>query len=543
MQAISTHAGKRTLPAALLVLICGLLVFQNKAEAQVTYAAVHGTVTDVSGAIIPNASVSIVNTSTGITTKAKTDGSGYYIVPQLQIGGPYTVDIEAPGFENFESTGLILNLNDNRDVDAKLQVGVAAETVHVQAAAVQVETADTQLKQVVTAKQIEDAPLLGRDAVALQKLEPGNMDSSDRFGTYSANGSQTTDNSFLINGIDNNDFALQTEGIVVNPDALEEENIVSSTLNPEFSRNGGAIVNQTIKSGTNSFHGSGFELYRDTFLNNGSYFSPSRPPFHQNFYGGTFGGPLIKNKFFFFLAYQGQRAAVGQTSSTNVLSPAARSGDFTNDFNVVTGSNSAGLSSNPLPFPIQGCAPNATTWATCFPSGTVKILPGAWNPLAAKLFNQYVPASNFQATSASGTSYFYNFNTSDTRAQDQGIIRLDYHLSDRDSFWASTLFQSSPTADTLPFGGSTLPGFAMRNAEHYKLFSASYTHTFNSTTLNETARGVLPLELSHRQSDADRLSQLLRLRHQSPAFRVIAAVHVYRRIFQSGFQLRGAAAA
>lgn len=476
---------------AIIFLLAGI-GFQNKAVAQVTYATVHGTVTDTSGAIIPNASVVALNTSTGIKTTVTTDGRGYYTLPQLQIGGPYTISIDAQGFQHYEEAGLTLHLNDNREVNAQLQIGGAAQTIQVQAAAVQVETADTQLKQVVSSQQIEQLPLLGRDASQLQKLQPGTVEASDRFGTYSANGSQTSNNSYLLNGADDNDYSLQSEGLIINPDALAEENIVASTLNPEFSRNGGAIINQTIKNGTNSFHGSAFWFYRDTFLNNGNYFSlpGQRPPFHQNLYGATLGGPVIKNRLFFFLAYQGFRNSTGTTTQTPVLSPAALSGDFTNDFNSKTGAlNSAGLSTNPIPFAIPGCVAGATTWATCFPDGTVSIATSAFNPLAVKLMNQYVPSSNVQQ----GSSYLYNFNTSDTGAADQGVIRADYHISDKDSIWGSSIFQSSPTTFTLPFGGSTLPGFEMTNSEHFKIFSASYTHTFATSALNELHAGYYRL--------------------------------------------------
>jgi hypothetical protein len=190
------------------------------AVAQNIYAAVHGTVTDTTGAAIPGAAVSIKNTSTGITTTATTDSHGYYTFPQLQIGGPYTVTISANSFQKSSSTGLTLNLNDNREINAKLQIGSAVQTVEVQAAAVQVETSDTQLKQVFTAQQMEEAPLLGRDVTGLQKLAPGNVESSDRFGNFSSNGSQTQSNAYLVNGADITDSSLQSEGLSVNPDAL-----------------------------------------------------------------------------------------------------------------------------------------------------------------------------------------------------------------------------------------------------------------------------------------------------------------------------------
>jgi hypothetical protein len=257
------------------------------AHAQVTTAAIHGLVTDSTGAVVANAKVTATNTATGISTVATTNQSGFYTFTALQIG-PYTVDIQATGFERFQTSGINLTANADREVSGKMKAGGASETVTVDASAMQVETVNTQLEQTIPDTEIENIPMLGRDAASLQKLAPGVVESSDRFGGFSTNGSQTTSNSYLLDGIDNNDGPLQDEGLVINPDALAEENIISSTLNPEFARNGGAIVNQVIKSGTNKIHGSGFEYYRDTFMNNGNYFTlpgEGHPPFIRIFTG------------------------------------------------------------------------------------------------------------------------------------------------------------------------------------------------------------------------------------------------------------------
>lgn len=303
----------------LLLILAVFLSLSGTARAQVTTAAIHGTITDASGAVVPNATVTALNNATGIATTATSDASGYFTFTALQVGGPYTITIEAAGFQKYQSTGTMLTVNANLELDGKMSVGAALQTVTVSASSVQVETSNTQLEQLVPQSAIEDLPMLGRDAASLEKLTPGVVESSDRFGSYSANGSQTTSNSYLVDGIDNNDGPLQDEGLTINPDALAEENIITSTLNPEFSRNSGAVVNQVVKSGTNSIHGSGFEYYRDTFMNNGDYFSQVRPPFHQNLYGGTLGAPIIKNRLFGFVAYQGFRNAVGQTQQTNVF--------------------------------------------------------------------------------------------------------------------------------------------------------------------------------------------------------------------------------
>lgn len=482
-------------PALVLALL--VAVTAPRLSAQSTYGAIHGTVTDASGAVIPGAAVTVVDTSTGITHKTVTDGSGYYIFPQLHIGGPYTVTVAKPGFRSHKAVGIELYVNSNRQINATLQTGAVAQTVQVNANTIQVETSNTQLQTTLTSHQIAKMPLLGRDADILQKLTPGTVESSDRFGNYSSNGSQTQQNSYLLDGADINDGPLQTQGLSINPDALAEITFVTSTQNPQYSRNSGAIANEILKSGTNQFHGDGFEFYRDTFLNNGNYFSPIRPVFHQNLYGGTLGGPVVKNKLFFFLAYQGFRNRTAYTTLTPVptatqLGTASGIANLTQDFNDASGGlNSAGLTSNPLPFAITtpgGTCPKGMAWDQCFPAGTpVEVMTSSFNPIASKLL-KYVPTPNYG--SGVGNTY-YNFNRLDTGAQDQGIIRLDYHLSQKDSLWASSVFQSSPSTHQLPFynTGATLPGWGERDAEHFKIFNADWTHTFSANMLNDLRFG------------------------------------------------------
>lgn len=471
-----------------------------RASAQNVYAAIHGTVSDPSGAVVPNTRVTTLNLSTGISSVQTTDSKGYYVFPQLAIGGPYKVTIEAPGFKTQAVTGFRLQSNENREVNATLQPGAVSETVQVSATAVQVDTSDTQMKATVGSQQIEQMPLLGRDASMLQKLTPGSVESSDRFGNFSANGNQTQENSYLLDGADINDGPLQTQGIIVNPDALAEVAVLTSTQNPEYSRNSGAFVNEQLKSGTNQFHGDGFEFYRDTFLNNGNYFSTTRPPFHQNLFGGTLGGPVLKNKLFFFVAYQGFRNRTGTTQLTpvptdatlgrNATGIANLSGDTNIANETSSGSTNAqvGLSSNPLPFAITtttGTCAKGTPWNQCFPTGSVMLPTSTFNPIAAHLIAKYLPSPNY----AQGGVTDYNFNALNSAKADQGVIRVDAHVTSRDLLWASSIFQSNPNFNTLPFTGATVPGFAQNNARHIKIFNASWTHTFNATTLNELRAG------------------------------------------------------
>ena len=177
---------------------------------------------------------------------------------------------------------------------------VVSDTVTVEANAAQVEGTSMQLGNTVTGNQIVDIPLNGRNWTQLQQLEPGVAASSDRFGTYSTNGSETQQNAFLINGTDSNDSSLNNPLVIPSPDAIGEFNMVTSTINPEYGRNSGAVINAAIKNGTNQFHGDAFEFYRDTFLDAKSWFESKASPFHQNEYGGTIGGPIVKDRAFFF---------------------------------------------------------------------------------------------------------------------------------------------------------------------------------------------------------------------------------------------------
>jgi hypothetical protein len=501
--------------ALTLLVIVGSLAFVKApvAMAQVTTAAIHGTVTDPSGAVVPDAKIRALNTATGITTETTSNKSGFFVFPALQIGGPYTLTIEVSGFRKVEKTGIMLTVNADLEESAALRVGTEAQTVTVSSSAVQVETSNTQLEQEVPASQLENLPMLGSDAAAMERLAPGVVESSDRFGSYSVNGNQTQSNAFVLEGIDNNDGPLQDEGFVINPDALAEENIVSSTINPEFGRNSGSVINEVVKPGTNQIHGSGFEYYRDTFMNLPGYFAlpGERVPYHQNVYGGTLGAPVIKNRLFGFVAYQGGRARTGAIVQTAVFqngilpSGSNPGGNFSNEQNVANGDTNmnAGLTDSDIPFDITTgtgakigsgvtCGPGTDylAWTDCFPVGTaVDINPTSFNPVALKLAQKYVPAGN----AGTALAPLYNFPTANTGAQDQGVLRADFHISDKDSIFGTGIFQSSPSTRTLPFGGADLPGFGMINAEHFKLFAAQETHTFNSNTLNVLRAGYYRL--------------------------------------------------
>ncbi len=446
--------------------------------AQETVAHIRGMVADPSGAGVPGAEVKATNLQTKVsaTVPSKDDGTFEFLsLPP----GTYDVTVTKTGFRTFTAHNISLTLNQVYNLPIALEVGQVTESVQVEANPTQVETSTTQLGTVIDGKQIVDLPLLGRNWTQLQQLVPGVVGGSDRFGSmgnYSTNGSESQQNSFLINGADSMDLALNAPLIIPSPDAIDQFNLIESTINPEYGRNSGGILNAIIKSGTNQVHGSAFEFYRDTFMNARNFFQTTAPVFHQNQYGGTVGGPIIKDKTFFFLSYQGTR------------NRAPDANEISNTATVFTQSQRDGLfpdiasSANVSPIALMGS--NGATYAagtkysTLFPNG--QIPTADFNPLAAQLMTKYIPLPNF------GTNQF-SFNPIESSDLEQGIARIDHTFGNKDSMWASLFFENDNVLHSLSFEpqGISLPGFGESDNDRQKQFIAQETHTFNPTTLNE----------------------------------------------------------
>ena len=304
-------------------------------QAQEVVAHIRGTVTDPSGAGIPGAEIKATNTQTRVSTTVPSKDDGTFEFLSLPPG-IYDVTVTKSGFRTSTAHAITLALNQVFNLPIALEVGQVSESVQVEANAQQVETTTTQLGTIIDSKQIVDLPLLGRNWTQLEQLVPGTVGASDRFnaGNYATNGSESQQNSFLINGADAMDYRLNAPLVIPSPDAIDQFNLIESTINPEYGRNSGGILNAIIKSGTNQFHGSAFEFYRDSFLNARNFFQVSEPIFHQNQYGGTVGGPIWRDHTFFFLSYQGTRNRSpdpnAESNTTTVFTQDQRNGFFPN---------------------------------------------------------------------------------------------------------------------------------------------------------------------------------------------------------------------
>jgi len=349
-----------------LFLLVLVFAFASAARAEVG-GKVTGVVKDQTGSVIAGAAVVVTNTQTGVKLTTITDQEGVFTFPVLSVG-QYQIDVTLDGFKSYRKTGLVIDINSALVVDVTLQVKEQDQSIMVTEDAAQVETTDTQLGQVLGSKKVTEIPLNGRtytDLFALQVgVTPittsgvGNSTSGGGFGTvpvagatntgqFSINGQREDANGFSLNGASVQEGIGQQAGIIPNLDAIAEFRILTSNSDAQYGNYRGGLIDVVTKSGGNAFHGSLFEFLRNTNLDAKSYFSKERSIFQQNQYGGTLGGPIKRNKLFFFGDYQGQHTKQGQdTGQVAVPSLANRSGDFSD---LITPANP-----NPLPGIVNG---------------------------------------------------------------------------------------------------------------------------------------------------------------------------------------------
>lgn len=489
-----------------LGLIFSLLVVPS-AKADNLYASIRGRVLDQAGAVVPDAKITATNISTGLKYNDVSDRDGNYNFLQVPIGD-YKVSAEKQGFRTFVANGIHVDLNQVYQMEVHLEVGVMSQEVMVQANQLQIETTQTQLGVTVEGSAIVMMPLITRDWTRLMAMEPGVVSESDGRNQLATNGSQSQQNSFLMDGVDTNDLPLNTPLVVPSPDAIAEFRMVSGSINPEYGRNSGAILNAVTKSGSNSIHGDAFEFYRDPFLNTKGFFQKVPQVFHQNLFGGTIGGPVFKNHTFFFFSYQGTRNRQPETSNgggnttvfdASVFDPTnPTAGAIFGPSATHPQGNSIALSSHLSPIQLTGSDgivyPAGTPYSTIFgcaggttPGCTVGFVRSVdINSIAAKLL-QFVPKAN--TNNGAGALRQYEFTPTITGVTDQYTGRIDHTFNTKDSIWGTFFLQKFPSSETLPFTGATLPGFGDSSQRHYKEFSVSWTHVFNSNILNEIRAG------------------------------------------------------
>ena len=496
------------IPAFCLAIIGLIALLPASASAQGTAGRILGRVADPTGAVLAEVKVTLTNQATGVAHDTKTNASGDYSFVEV-VPGVYEVDFELTGFKKSVQKGITVDVNQVVTLNKALDIGATQEVVEVTSEAQQVDTTSTQLGAVINDRSVNELPLNTRDTYQFLQLQPGVQSQlgssgslffgSDDPGAVSVNGGRTRSNNFSVNGGDANDQFVNLPTVQPTPDSVAEFRVITNTFDAEYGRNSGSVVNVITKSGTNQFHGNVYEYFRNTVLNAQGYFNTVKPQLNQNQFGGTFGGPVKKDRTFFFVSYESRRIRQGQPGPVlNVLTPAERGGDFsalapdgqqfsgsisntdTFLYNALNQRSAGGVTCQSAIQSLHGTIPKpGASWASIFPTG---VIPAACqDPVAANFIQKYVPTANVGATQNQAVPV-------GTDNEDQFTVRFDHKITDRQSFSAYYYFndvrQLQPY-DTFGQAGATVPGFGNLNDLRSQQWNLSHTWTITNALVNE----------------------------------------------------------
>lgn len=482
---------------SLSVIALAVVMAAPHAGAQSTGGRIRGTVSDSSGASIAGVNVQLINEATHATREMQSGANGEYLFIEVPVGS-YEIDANQQGFKKYTRKGIVLNLNEAVSVDIALQVGGATEVVEVTGVPPVVDTTSTQLGAVVDARSSTQLPLNERDVYQLLQLQPGVQSQignnlfygSDKPGVVTVNGGRGRSNNYSVNGGDGNDLFANLPAVQPSPDSIEEFRVISNSFDAEYGRNSGAVVNVVTKSGTNNVHGSVYEFFRNDVLNaHGFSFLPTaKPPFKQNQFGGTLGGPVKKDKIFLFGSYEGRRIVRGIVSQPVPVPTAAdKAGDFS-----AGGAFSGTLTDNTVANILQnrpgcaagiatagGAAPVAgTAYSAIFPNN--KIPTGCFDPVAVSML-QYLPGSGSSSALAQDV-------VKSTDRGDQFSLHYDQTLNQNQKLSIYYYYNNDNTLDPFAIfqlAGASLGNFGGRIISHVHQINASHTWTIGSTAVNE----------------------------------------------------------
>jgi hypothetical protein len=510
----------------LTVAIC--LAFPTLLPAQGTSGRILGRVADPSGAILPGTKVTLVNEATSVSRDTKTNDSGDYDFIEVPVG-TYRVEFDLTGFKKNVRRGVALDINQVITLNLTMQVGAAQEVVDVTSEAPLVETTSTQLGAVMGDRAVSQLPLNSRDTYQLLQLQPGVMSTvgssnsivygSSNAGAVSVNGGRGRSNNFSVNGGDANDQFVNLPTVQPSPDSIQEFRVLTNTFDAEYGRNSGSIVNVVTKSGTNQFHGNMYEFFRNKVLNANAYcFSADgcpKPQFNQNQFGGTFGGPIKKDRTFFFASYEGRRIRQGIQSPAVTVPTAAERPSANQAFADFSGGQPAGTS------PFLGtlvssfslaqhpnCASDIATltqnqaalgdnvaYGATYDSSGQRLTTGIFTDVANNRDN-IIPLSCMDPTAVDLLQFVptpTNGNTLVTvpvqpERGDQFTVKIDHRINDKQNLSIYYYFDDhhlvSPFAQ-FQAAGANVPGFASATSERFQQWNISHTWTINNSTVNE----------------------------------------------------------
>ena len=475
------------------------VTFATSGLAQSTGGRIIGRVTDPSGAVVPDATVTLTNDATQVNNRTQSSKSGDYSFPTVAVG-TYTIEFEAAGFKKLTRKQVALDLNQTLTVNGTLELGSNTETVEVTSEAPLIDTSSTQLGATVDSLMATQLPLNTRDTYQLLQLQPGVMSNvggsnsiaygSDQPGVVSVNGGRGRSNNFNVNGGDANDLFANLPTVQPSPDSISEFRVLTNTFDAEYGRNSGAVINVVTKSGTNEFHGNAFEFFRNSVLNAQGYFNVTKPQFQQNQFGGTFGGPIKKDRAFFFLSYEGRRIKQGIPSAQfYVPDQNQRNGNFStvtggfsgsiqDQFVADTLNGRAGCSSAIAG--LGGATPAAgVSYSAIFPTSVIPT--PCMDQTAAALLKLYVPLPNQPGN-------LYQSVPNQIVNGDQGSVKFDYRLTNNQNLNIYYYVNDSITNQAFSFfqaAGANVPGFGAKIPTAVQQLNVAHIWTINNTLVNE----------------------------------------------------------
>jgi len=453
-----------------------------------------GTVTDPSGAVVPNAEVKLVEEGTSASRMATSDAQGYYVFPSLRPS-TYSLTVDVRGFATFSHKGITLQADQSATVNVSLSVAQAGQTITVNEGAPLVTTATSTLSEVVDTRRIVDLPLDGRNAASLALITAGsllapNADGADQGNTktlptavlVNSNGARQNQTSYRLDGATNTDIYTNVNQPFPNPDALQEFSVQTSNYSAKYGGNAGGVVNIVTKSGTNDLHGSAYEFVRNADFNARNFFAAQRDPLKRNQFGGAFGGPVDiphvyngKNKTFFFLSYEGTRInTIGGTSSEYVPTAADLNGDFSAFLSASNPANAIGKATT-IVDPLSGNA---------FPNNTI---PASRFDPAAVAFTKYLPVG-----AGSGLTYYALPTIQDF---DETTVRVDHAISTKDHLTGRYFFDRFYNVGFLNL--TNYPAQSSNAVIDSNNFMLNETHVFTPSFLSDF-RASVSREVSSR---------------------------------------------
>ena len=465
----------------------------NPAHAQYEDGSLVGTIRDSSGAVLSGAAVSATNTATGITEKTTTNGDGDYEFPSLRVG-TYTIDATAQGFARAVAQNIGISVGSRQRIDLKLVPGQTQTTVEVSDVALQLETESSQRGQTITNYESEALPLVSRNYSDLLALVTGvrqaptaattsSISSLVREGAYNVNGQRSMFNNFLLDGMDNNAYGESNQGfdnqiIAIPPDSVAQFSVVTNNENAEYGRSSGATINVASESGTNRYHATLYEFLRNTDLNAAGFFKPDlvgasgssvpfkKPAFNRNQFGMNFGGPILKDRLFFFLDYEGFRQTLTPITAGTLPTQ--------NELN--------GILAVPVKNPLTGVS---------YPAGT-QIPTTAFDPLSLQIVNYFrklsLPLAGLPTTGLNSDDYSVEAPFTDN--SDKGDLRLDYQQNANSSWFVriSDRKETGVNYETipLPLDGQTNGTIRILDQQ----VALGYTHLFGPNKIVDARLGL-----------------------------------------------------